>query len=109
MRLCVRMGGARRVLCRTSTFDPQQLWATVHGDADDGVWAPDERVLIRLVDELHDTASVPNDLWRLLRENFSTDQIFEVIAQVGRYHAISFFANALGLRPEPYGVAFPAR
>lgn len=88
---------------------PRQLWATVHGDAADATWAPEERLLIRLVDELHDTATISDDLWRPLSENFSIDQIFELIAQVGRYHAISFFASSLGLHPEPYGVRFPAK
>jgi hypothetical protein len=30
-----------------------------------------------------------------------------VIALVGFYHAVSFFANGLTLAPEPYGVPFP--
>ncbi len=90
-------------------LSPQQLRATVHGDANDAVWTPEERLLIRLVDELHETADIAEDLWQLLSANFSIDQIFELTAQVGRYHTISFFANGLRLRAEPYGVGFPPK
>src|SRR5437868_10200880 len=34
----------------------QQLHASVHGEADDACWEQADRVLIRLADELHDTA-----------------------------------------------------
>lgn len=88
---------------------PQQLRATVHGDGNDAAWAPEEQLLIRLVDELHETADISEDLWQLLSTNFSIDQIFEFITQVGRYQTISFLANALRLRGEPYGVDFPPK
>ena len=86
---------------------PQQLRATVHGDANDAAWTPEERLLIRLVDELHATADISEHLWQLLSATFSIDQIFEFIAQVGRYQTISFFANGLRLRAEGYAVDFP--
>ena len=35
------------------------------------------------------------------------DQIFELIALVGFYHTVSFFANGLRLQLEPYGTPFP--
>jgi hypothetical protein len=37
---------------------------------------------------------------------FSVEQVFELIALVGFYHTVSFFANGLRLAPEPYGVPF---
>jgi 4-carboxymuconolactone decarboxylase len=88
---------------------PEQLRATVHGDANDAVWAPEEKLLIRLVDELHETADISEDLWQVLSANFSIDEILELITQVGRYHTISLFANGLRLRAESYGIAFPPK
>ena len=35
------------------------------------------------------------------------NQILEVIALVGFYHTVSFFANGLRLPLEPYGTPFP--
>jgi hypothetical protein len=36
------------------------------------------------------------------------EQIFELIALVGFYHTVSFFANGLKLGAEPYAVPPPA-
>src|SRR5216117_2454145 len=87
---------------------PEQIRATVRGDADDSAWSDEEKLLIRLVDELHDSASVSDEVWNALTATFSVEQIFELIALVGFYHTVSFFANGLRLAPESYGVPFPA-
>lgn len=86
---------------------PEQIRATALGAADDPVWADEERLLIRLVDELHDSAGISDELWAALQGAFSIDQIFELIALVGFYHTVSFFANGLRLPLEPYGEPFP--
>jgi len=84
----------------------EQVRATVHGDANDPVWSDDERLLIRMVDELHDSASISDELWSGLAAAFSVEQILELIALVGFYHAVSFFANGLKLPPEVWSAPF---
>jgi len=79
----------------------------VHGDASDPVWSDEERLLIRMVDELHDSASLSDELWATLAAAFSVEQILELIALVGFYHTVSFFANGLKLPAESRGAAFP--
>jgi alkylhydroperoxidase family enzyme len=86
---------------------PEQVRATVRGDANDPCWAEDERLLIRVVDELHDSATLSDEVWSASAAAFSTEQIFELIALVGFYHTVSFFANGLKLAPESYGASFP--
>jgi alkylhydroperoxidase family enzyme len=86
---------------------PEQLRATVHGGRNDPAWSDDERLLVRMVDELHDSGSVSDEVWEGLVATFSLEQILELIALVGFYHTVSFFANGLRLPPEPYGVPFP--
>ena len=93
---------ARRV-----ALTQEQLHATVHGDSNDPVWSDDERLLIRMVDELHDSASLSDETWSALAAAFSVEQILELIALVGFYHTVSFFANGLRLAPESHGVPFP--
>jgi alkylhydroperoxidase family enzyme len=88
---------------------PEQIYATVHGDANDPVWKDEEKLLIRLADELHDSANISDNLWNALNATFSVEQIFEAIALAGFYHTISFFANGLRLSTEPYSVPFPSR
>ena len=86
---------------------PEQIRATAHGDASDPAWNDEERLLVRMVDELHDSAHLSDELWDALAAAFSVEQIFELIALVGFYHTVSFFANGLRLAPEPFGVPFP--
>jgi 4-carboxymuconolactone decarboxylase len=88
-------------------FTPEQIRATVHGDSNDPVWTGDEPLLIRLVDELHDSANISNQLWSALSTAFSVEQIFELIALAGFYHTVSFFANGLRLKREPQAAPLP--
>ena len=53
------------------SLKPEQVRATVHGDSSDPVWTDEERLLIRLVDELHDSASLSDETWRALAATFS--------------------------------------
>ena len=91
-----------------AALEPEQVRATVRGDADDPAWSEQEMLLIRLVDELHDTANISDQLWECLNASFSIEQIFELIALTGFYHTVSFFANSLRLRAEPYAATLPA-
>jgi 4-carboxymuconolactone decarboxylase len=85
----------------------EQVRATVHGDAHHAAWSDEERLLVRMVDELHDTANLSDEIWDALAATFSIEQILELIALVGFYHTVSFFANGLRLPAEPFGVPFP--
>jgi alkylhydroperoxidase family enzyme len=78
---------------------PDQIRATTREDA--SAWSGDEVLLLRLADELHDTSTISDELWTALAAAFSVEQIFELIALVGFYHTVSFFANGLRLEPEP--------
>ena len=112
-RTCARCGCAYEWGVHVAFFaqrvalTPEQIRATVRGDADDSVWSDEERLLIRMVDELHDSANLSDEVWSALAATFSVEQIFELIALVGFYHTVSFFANGLRLAPESYGVPFP--
>src|SRR5258708_24645859 len=64
----------------------QQLQSTACGGAGDPGWSNDERLLIRLADELHDTAGLSEDLWNAVRAAYSLQQILELIALAGFYH-----------------------
>jgi alkylhydroperoxidase family enzyme len=112
-RTCARCGCAYEWGVHVAFFGPraalthEQVRATVHGGAEDAVWSADERLLIRLVDELHDTATISDELWTALAATFSVEQVLELIALVGFYHSVSFFANGLRLPLEPYGTPLP--
>jgi alkylhydroperoxidase family enzyme len=86
-------------------FSPEQVAATAVGDAT--AFRERERLLLRLVDELHDRAQVSDELWAALREHFAEEQLIELVALAGFYHLISFVTNALRIPLESYGARFP--
>ena len=112
-RTCARCGCAYEWGVHVAFFaervalTPEQIRATVHGTPADPAWSDEEKLLIRAVDELHDSSRISDELWAALANTFSVEQIFELIALVGFYHTVSFFANGLRLAPEPFGVPFP--
>ena len=81
--------------------------ATRTASAADPLWSDRERVLVRLCDELHETATVSESLWQDLRRTFEPDQLLELIYTVGLYHAVSYLTNALALPHEPNAPRFP--
>jgi 4-carboxymuconolactone decarboxylase len=84
-----------------------QLAATVHGEADDAVWSEHQALLMRLVDELHDTATISDALWEALAEHWRTDQLVELLTLVGQYHTISFITNGAAIALEEFAEHFP--
>ncbi|KRB66266.1 carboxymuconolactone decarboxylase family protein [Noviherbaspirillum sp. Root189] len=72
----------------------------------DTLWHGTELLLIRLVDALHDSADVPDDLWRELEASYTAEQLLELITLTGYYHTISFLTNALRITPESYAPRF---
>ncbi len=84
-----------------------QLTATVHGDADDPAWSPDEAAVVRLADELHDTGRVSDAAWAVLAERFTSDVVLELVVTAGWYHTIAFVIGAAGVAPEPWAARFP--
>jgi len=95
------------VFARRFGIDEAQLRATVHADWKDPFWSERDALLIRLADELHEHATLPDDLWHALRAGWSEEQLIELIVLAGFYHTISFVTNALSLAPEPNAPSFP--
>jgi alkylhydroperoxidase family enzyme len=72
----------------------EQVSSLTHGSPDDPCWESErERVLIRLVDTLHETSDVPDEMWERLRSEFDEAQLLDLSMLCGWYHAISFTAR----------------
>lgn len=85
-----------------------QVHATVHGDAASSCWTADDAILIRLADELHDSCTVSDDLWRALRPTFDDEAILELLLIAGYYRTVAYLANGLRLQREAdVGRPFP--
>jgi alkylhydroperoxidase family enzyme len=85
----------------------EQIAATVMGDADDPAWSEGDRLLVALVDELHDTCAVGAALWAALAERFSDDQLLELLIISGWYRLLSGVINAVGIEREAWAARFP--
>src|SRR5689334_9758163 len=85
---------------------PAEVEATRAPDPEATPLAPRERLLLRLVDALHDTAQVSDDLWQALRAEFTDAQLVELVALTGFYHLIAFATNAFRIPLEPYAARF---
>lgn len=86
-------------------FTQTEIAATVSGDAD--AFSGDERLLFALCDALHRSAAVPDELWRSLAASYRSEQLVELVALAGLYHAISYVTNAFEIACEDAAPRFP--
>ena len=86
----------------------EQIRASVLGTADDPAWSDRDRLLVRLVDELHDTATVSDELWSELEGGWERPQLLELVACAGWYRLISGAINAARIELEPWAERFPS-
>jgi 4-carboxymuconolactone decarboxylase len=86
----------------------EQIEATVRGGADAPCWSARDALLVRLCDELHETATVSDALWAELVEQWSDDQLLELVITAGWYRLLSYVINAAGVEHEPWAARFPA-
>ena len=82
-------------------LNEQQLHASVFGNATDACWTTGDRVLIRLADELHDTASISDPLWTETREAFSEEAMLQLILLAGHYRTNAYVSAALQVPVDP--------
>ncbi len=82
-------------------LDPDQVASLSGGGAADRCWTqPRDRLLIRLVDQLHETSDVSDGLWQELAAEYDESQLLDLVLLCGWYHAISFVARAARVRLE---------
>ncbi len=84
-----------------------QLEDTAYGSITAEMWSQRERLLMQFVDELHETATLSDEVWEQVAAEWSIAQILDKIIIVGWYHLISFVANAAQVEQEPWAARFP--
>jgi alkylhydroperoxidase family enzyme len=115
LRSCARCGAEYEwgvhiaVFGAKAQWNPEQIRATVSGGADDACWSLEDRLVIRLADQLHDTNHVDDPLWGELSAHFAPEQTVELIMLAGLYHAVSYLINAIGIQHEAFAPRFPGR
>src|SRR5580658_2985058 len=66
-------------------LDDAQQRSLVRGSGDDPCWAPEEQLLIRACDMLHQTCNIDDELWKQLRGAFSEETLIELLMLAGFY------------------------
>ncbi len=88
-------------------WTPAEVSASVKTAETDPAWKQDERLIIRLADELHETQRASDALWGELQAAFQPEQLIELIMLAGLYHAVSYLINALRIQHENGAPRFP--
>jgi hypothetical protein len=79
-----------------------QIRSLTFGTSADPCWTePRDRVLIQLTDQLHDTSDIDDDLWGSLSGHFSHEQVLDLLALCGWYHAVCYLVRAARVEREP--------
>lgn len=94
---------------RKAELTDEQVYSTVHGTGLDTCWSDKDRAVMNMVDQLHDTGGLSDDAFTTLAEHFDSNQMMELFALSGWYHAISYMANGMGTELEEWAPRFPAR
>ncbi len=115
LRTCARCGAEYEWGVHVAFFatrfgiSEEQIAATASGSAEDPCWSEKDALLIRLVDELHDSSRISDELWRALSQNWQPPQLIELIVLAGFYHTVSFVINGVQIEIEEGAARFPAR
>jgi 4-carboxymuconolactone decarboxylase len=72
-------------------------------------WNERDRALNRLPEELHETAFVSDDTWRVIAAHFTDQQIIELLVMIGSYHEVAYLYNAMRVRLLPGSQGLRAR
>ena len=89
-----------------AALTPRQIESLVHGGPEDDCWSQEDRLLLRLCDELHNTATVSDALWEALRQQHSEEAMLELLMLAGFYRTVSYLCNAIRLPMEPDSIRF---
>ncbi|WP_433040974.1 carboxymuconolactone decarboxylase family protein [Dactylosporangium sp. CS-033363] len=108
LRTCARCGCEYEwgvhvmVFADRAALTAAEIASLTRGRFDDPCWtAAREATLIQLVDALHDSSDIADELWRSAREVFDERQLLDVLLLCGWYHAICFTARAARVDLEP--------
>ncbi|HYD94837.1 MAG TPA: carboxymuconolactone decarboxylase family protein [Noviherbaspirillum sp.] len=111
LRTCARCGSEYEWGVHVAFFagraqlSEQEVAATL-GPAGADCWSERDALLIRMADELHESADLSDALWAGLERAFSVEQLLELIALAGYYRTISCLTNACRIELEPQAARF---
>lgn len=86
-----------------------QISSLVHGGASDPCWTTDdERLLIRLCDQLHESCDLSDALWKEASQCFSHGAMMEILMLASLYRMVAYLTNGLRIPLESWSRRFSA-
>jgi alkylhydroperoxidase family enzyme len=89
-----------RDIAKDAGFRDDELDA-LERDPNDVDWEASDRVVIDVVDELHEQQRLSEATWQRMREHFSEKAVIELVMLAGHYHMLAMTLNALQVETEP--------
>ncbi len=111
-RVCARCGAEYEwgvhvtAFAEAAGFTPEQTRAIAVGRAEDPSLTERDRLLVRMVDELHEGSDLSEALWSELRREWTEPQMIELLMLAGWYRAISYVCRATRVPLERWGARF---
>jgi alkylhydroperoxidase family enzyme len=111
-RVCARCGAEYEwgvhvaAFSEAAGFTPAQTRAIADPSADDASLAERDRLLVQMVDELHERSDVSDTLWSELARHWTQPQLVELLMLAGWYRAISYVCNAARVPLERWAARF---
>jgi len=112
-RVCARCGcdyewGVHASIFATRAgMSEEDLNGTYSRSGNDPQWDGAYALLVRMVDELHDTGAIDDGLWSALSARWTEEQLLDLLVLAGWYHVISYVANGARVEREDWARAFP--
>jgi 4-carboxymuconolactone decarboxylase len=111
-RVCARCGSEYEwgvhvaAFADAAGFTADQTAAIARADGDLSCLSPRDRLLVRMVDELHEHCDVSDELWSELAAQWNEAQLVELLVLAGWYRTISYVCRAARVPPETWQARF---
>jgi alkylhydroperoxidase family enzyme len=70
-------------------------------------WPPNDALIVRAADELHDFAFIGDATWAALAEHWSQEQLMDLVFTIGQYTLVSMALNSFGVQLDEGVPGFP--
>ena len=91
--------GQHVLIARQAGMSDDEIRLARTGPETEGV-AEFDRLLLQATDELHNDAHITDETWQGLAENYSTEQMMDLVFTVGQYNLVSMALNSFGVQAD---------
>lgn len=92
---------------RCGLSEAQVMELTCNTVLSDALWPEKERLIVRMVDELHHHSTVGDSTWAALQAHWPKEQVIELVLASSFYHMAAFFLNSMAVPLEQGSRRFP--